>query len=170
MDRLEALLARFEAGLLPHERFAVQQGLVAPHWRFDDELPPGLIPCAYVNEAVQRLRERAHSDLGSHLIRAKDSKAGRMVGVDLPYGIYAPLLDWALVDLRLNTVSSFASFALLLRAVAGEKALVLAASLYAAACLHVTHSKPERMGPEALADMAALHEALAQKHALQLAA
>ena len=170
MDGLEALLARFEAGLLPHERFAVQQGLVAPQWRFDDELPPGIIACACMNEAVQRLRERAHSDLGSHLMRAKDPKVGRMVGVDLPYGIYAPLLDWALVDLRLNTVSSFASFALLLRAVAGEKALVLAPSLYAAACLHVTQFKPERMGPEALADMAALHEALAQKHALRLAA
>ena len=95
-----------------------------------------------------------------------------MAGVDLPYGLYAPLLDWALVDLRLGVVSSFAGFALLLRAVAGEKALVLAPSLFASACFHPTVWRPDLLNAEALRDMTALHDALAaaQKEELQLAA
>ena len=172
MAEVEALLKQFEVGLLPHERFAVSQGLVAMQWRTDDGLPLGVTSCAYMDEAVQRLRRDAHSQLGWHLTMAKGPKVGRMSGVDLPYGLYAPLLEWALVDLRLNVVSSFAGFALLLCGVAGEKALVLAPSLFASACFHPIVWRPVLVNAEALRDMAALHEALvaAQKEQLQLAA
>ena len=67
---------------------------------------------------------------------------------------------------------AFGAFALLLCAVAGGEVLVLASSLYAGASLHPTHFKPERIGTEALGDMAALRQSLAdtQAGALQLAA
>ena len=156
MDGLSSLLAQFEAELLPHERFAVAQGLVAPQWRFAVEPPPGHVACAYMDEATQRGREKAHGDLGYQLNRAKSPKGS----TQLPYGIYAYLLDWTLSELRLGVVFSFAGFALLLRAVAGDAALKLAPSLFAAACFHGDHFTPHLIAPLALADMNALHEAL----------
>ena len=167
MDGLSSLLAQFEAGLLPHERFAVAQGLVAPQWRSFVEPPPGLVACAYMDEDVQRGREKVHGDLGYQLSRAKSPKGS----TQLPYGIYAHLLDWALIELRLGVVSSFAGFALLLRAVAGDAALKLAPSLFAAACFHGSHFTPQLMTPQALADMNKLHEALLEAEvSLRLAA
>ena len=169
---MDEILLRFETQLLPHERYAVSQGLVAYQYLPDDELSPGYTHCAYMEGTVERLRADAHRHLGYQLMLSRGPKAGCMAGVDLPYGLYAPLLDWALVDLRLGVVSSFAGFALLLRALAGEKALVLAPSLYTAACFHPTVWRPAFLNAEALRDMAALHDALAaaQKEELQLAA
>ena len=168
MDGFEALLARFESRLLPHERYYVSQGLVAHQWRMDEPVPVGYTACAYQSDSVLKLRERAHSDLGFQLMRLR----GPRCGVELPHGLFPALLDWALVELRLNVVSSFGAFALLLRAVADGEVLVLAPSLYAAASLHPTHFKPERIDTEALGDMAALRQALAvtQAGALQRAA
>ena len=71
MDGFEALLARFEARLLPHERYYVSQGLVAHQWRMDEPVPVGYTACAYQSEAVLKLRELIHSDLGYQLMRLR---------------------------------------------------------------------------------------------------
>jgi hypothetical protein len=118
------------------------------------------------SSAVQKLRERAHSDLGFQLMHLRGPRSG----VELPHGLFPGLLDWALVELRLNVVSSFGAFAVLLRAVAGAEVLVLAGALYAAAALHPKVVQPMRVSPLALAEMAELNAALADATLLARAA
>lgn len=157
MDALETLLAGFERSLQPHEAFFVRQGLQPWRWHREKNLPDDFTPCAYLDPAAHDSRAAAHGAAAhacSALLRLAPA-------CPWPPGAFESLLALAVMELRLNTVSAFPGFALLLNAMAGPAGLMQAAALYAAAALHPALHRVQRLSPEAFGEMAALREALA---------
>jgi hypothetical protein len=157
MKNLDQILAQFTAALLPHEQFFIAQGLATARWHREENLPEYLTPCAYLDEATQNRRASAHRELELHL-----KKWRRAGGGPPPAFLREALLAWAVAEMKLNTMSSFGAFALLLRAVAGDAALPLAAALYADAARHPLVLRPQALEGPACSQMALLAAALDQ--------
>jgi len=156
MSALDALLREFDLALLPHERFFVARGLCMECWHRDENLPFDMVPCAYLDAPAHDARTKAHFETAFAFRAVKQATALKA----LPADVMGKLLAWAVVELRLQMVSSFSSFALLFEALAGRRALALAPALYAAGALHPEVKRARLLGPEALAAMVALQDAL----------
>ncbi len=152
MTALDALLADFELRLLPHERFFIGQGLFTHRWHRDKNLPPDIVPCAYLDAAAHNARADAH--LAAELDFASLRRVSQ--GWPLSQAAFGGLVQWAVTEQRQACVANFGAFALLLQRLAGREALHYAPSLYAAATLHPAQSRGLVLSPQALADMAGL--------------
>ncbi len=152
MTALDALLADFEARLLPHERFFIGQGLSTRRWHREKNLPPDIVPCAYLDAEAHNARADAH--LAAELDFASLRRLSQ--GWPLSQTAFGGLVQWAVVELRHACVANFCAFALLVQRLAGREALHYAPALYAAATLHPAQSRGLQLSPQAITDMTAL--------------
>ena len=158
MNQIDPILSRFTSALQPHELFFISRGHAPWRWHREENLPDNVTPCAYLDAAPHDLRAAAHGDVTPALALLRQAGPNA-----LPRGVFEALVQWAVVELKLGTISSFGAFALLLRAVAGDTALPWAASLYAAAALEPRVQRPQRLDAQAFSDMAELATSLTRR-------
>jgi len=155
MKTLDALLVAFEQLVLPHERYFIAQGFVTQAWRAEEYSAfEGAVH--EMNGAFADRRVRAHRSV----LTAFGSLGRRYHAHEIEPEILGRLVAWAMEELALNTFSSFASFALLLRSLGGDKALPFAPQIFVAAVLSPQKFRPALLDEAAQADMALLMAAL----------
>ena len=149
MKTLADILQDFDAKFLPHERFFVEQGLIAFRARPEPELPPFHHANSYLSEAGAQLRLQAHQRVAGTMQSLQAAKAGE----ELSPSAFGELVLWALAELGLGCVESFGGFVLLFRQLAGPAALNYAPAIFAATALLPQQRRSGLLKASALAEI-----------------